>query len=115
MIRRFLTFALAMVLLLSLWGCGAEKTAASGEVAYTVHVQDENGAPMAGVMVQLCKDVCLPGMTDAEGKAVITAAEDDYKVSILSLPEGYDYAGEETEFSFAAGSREITLTLKPVS
>ena len=83
-----------------------------GKVTYTIHVQDENGAPMAGVMVQICKDACLPGMTDAEGNAVFNVAEDSYKASFLTLPAGYTYATEETEFYFENGSTEITLTLK---
>ena len=40
--------------------------AADGRVTYTIHVQDENGAAIAGAMVQICMDTCLPGMTDAQ-------------------------------------------------
>ena len=82
-----------------------------GKVTYTIHVQDENGTAIAGAMVQICKDTCLPGMTDAEGNAVFTVDEADYKVSFLSLPAGYTYTTEETEFYFN-GATEITLTLK---
>ena len=132
--NRMMAVVLALLLTLSLCACGAEEapetqapetTAATeapvveqtqaaedGKVTYTIHVEDENGAPLAGVMVQICKDACLPGMTDAEGNAVFTVAEDSYKASFLSLPAGYDYATEETEFYFEAGSYEITLTLK---
>lgn len=84
---------------------------ADGKVTYTIHVQDENGAAIAGAMVQICKDTCLPGMTDAEGNAVFTVDEADYKVSFLTLPAGYTYTTEETEFYFD-GATEITLTLK---
>lgn len=83
-----------------------------GKVTYIIHVQDENGAPMAGVMVQICKDACLPGMTDAEGNAVFNVVEDSYKASFLSVPAGYTLATEQTEFYFENGSTEITLTLK---
>lgn len=88
-----------------------EEEADDGKVTYTVHVQDENGVALAGVMVQICKDACLPGMTDAEGNAVFVVAEDDYKVSFLMLPAGYTYTTEETEFYFD-GATEMTLTLK---
>ena len=88
-----------------------EAPAADGKVTYTIHVQDENGAAIAGAMVQICKDTCLPGMTDAEGNAVFTVDEADYKVSFLTLPAGYTYTTEETEFYFD-GATEITLTLK---
>lgn len=134
--NRMMTMVLALLLMFSLSACGsgeaaqteapeiapaateaptaAPETAAAedGKVTYTIHVEDENGAPISGAMVQICKDTCLPGMTDAEGNAVFTVAEEDYKASFLSLPAGYDYSTEETEFYFEAGSTEITLVLK---
>ena len=130
--KRMICMMMAL-LMLSLAACGgesapetqapAEPTAAptaavedapadDGKVTYTVHVQDESGAALSGVMVQICKDACLPGMTDAEGNATFTVAEDDYKVSFLTLPAGYTYTTEETEFYFESGATEITLTLK---
>ena len=132
--NRMMALALALLLDLGLCACGGEEPAATeapettpateapaaaeteaaddGKVTYTIHVEDEAGAPLSGVMVQICKDACLPGMTDADGNAVFNVAEDDYKVSFLSLPAGYDYTTEETEFYFEAGSTEITLVLK---
>lgn len=131
--KRLICALLALMMVFGLCACGgneepkaeptetetqktteAEETEAvdDGKVTYTVHVEDESGAAMAGVMVQICKDACLPGMTDAEGNAVFTVAEDDYKVSFLSLPAGYTYTTEATEFYFENGSTEITLTLK---
>ena len=134
--KRLICLMLAMLLMLALCACGGseapqtESTAPAteapteapaavvetepvddGKVTYVIHVEDETGAPMSGVMVQICKDACLPGMTDAEGNAVFNVAEDDYKASFLSLPAGYTYATEETEFYFN-GATEITLTLK---
>lgn len=137
MMKKMLCLILALMLTLSLCACGSTEApkaeaevetvalptetptvaaetepADDGKVTYTIHVQDENGAPLAGVMVQICKDACLPGMTDAEGNAVFNVAEDSYKASFLTLPAGYTYATEETEFYFENGSTEITLTLK---
>lgn len=133
--NRMMALVLALLLALGLCACGASEAPAAteapettpateapaaapeteaaddGKVTYTIHVQDENGAPLSGVMVQICKDACLPGMTDAEGNAVFTVAEDDYKASFLSLPASYDYTTEETEFYFD-GATEITLVLK---
>ena len=132
--KRVICMSLALILALSLCACGAEApkaeptvaateapatpveteapvAPADGKVTYTIHVQDENGAAIAGAMVQICKDTCLPGMTDAEGNAVFTVDEADYKVSFLTLPAGYTYTTEETEFYFD-GATEITLTLK---
>ena len=38
-------------------------------VTYTIRVVDEGGNPVAGAMVQLCSDLCLPKLTDADGFA----------------------------------------------
>ena len=131
--KRMICLMMATLLMLGLCACGGEEapkidetqpateaapvveeTAAAedGKVTYTIHVEDENGTALSGVMVQICKDACLPGMTDAEGNAAFTVAEDDYKVSFLTLPAGYTCATEETEFHFAEGATEITLVLK---
>jgi len=83
-----------------------------GKATYTVKVCDEAGNPIAGAMVQICKDTCFPGMTDENGVATFNVLEDEYKVSFLALPEGYTYAYETTEFYFEDGSNDITLTLK---
>lgn len=130
--KRLICMILVLLMAIGLCACGgeeapkAEPTApateapavsneteapADGKVTYTIHVQDENGAAIAGAMVQICMDTCLPGMTDAEGNAVFTVDEADYKVSFLTLPAGYTYTTEETEFYFD-GATEITLTLK---
>ena len=43
-------------------------------------------------------------------------AEADYKVSFLGgVPAGYEYTTEETEFYFADGAYELTITLKAVA
>lgn len=86
-------------------------TTESGE-AYVVKVVDENGAPIAGAIVQLCKDACVPGATNAEGIAEFQLEEDEYKVSFLTLPAGYTYSGTEDTFYFEDGSKEMTITLK---
>lgn len=130
--KRMICLMMALLLMLGLCACGSEEAPEAsetqavtepapvveeteavddGKVTYTIHVEDESGNPLSGVMVQICKDACLPGMTDAEGNAVFTVAEDDYKASFLSLPAGYTYTTEETEFYFD-GATEITLTLK---
>lgn len=83
-----------------------------GTVTYSVKVVDENGAPIAGAIVQLCKDACVPGSTNAEGVAEFKMAEDEYKVSFLTLPAGYTYSGTEDTFYFEDGSKEMTITLK---
>ena len=134
-------FALALVLclMLTLCACGgeaavetkpvetedpvvateapAQETEAAipeGMVQYTVTVVDEGGNPVVGAMVQLCKDSCVPAVTDANGVATFTLPEDDYKASMLAMPAGFEYAGEASEFYFE-GAFELTITLKAVA
>lgn len=79
---------------------------------YTVKVVDEAGNPVAGAIVQLCKEACVPGVTNAEGVAEFFLPEDSYKVSFTSIPDGYVNDSTEENFYFADGSNEITLVLK---
>ena len=128
----FAILALVLCLALSLCACGnaagntettaettADTTAATqeatetvddGKVTYTVKVVDEGGNPVAGAMVQLCKETCLPGLTNAEGVAQFDVVEDEYKVSFMVMPEGYQADAEA--FYFDDGSYEMTITLK---
>lgn len=86
----------------------SEKTGAT----YTIKVVDEANAPVAGVMVQLCKDSCVPKMTDANGIAEFTVAEiaEGYKANVAKAPEGYVY--EDGDVYFENGATELTLVLK---
>ena len=92
-----------------------EAALAEGMAVYTITVVDEGGNPIAGAMVQMCKDSCIPGMTDANGVASFTMAEDDYKVSFLTMPAGFELVDETSEFYFESGSTEIILTRKAVA
>lgn len=135
-VKSLLAVILMLTLALSLCACGGEAEApateapaveapvvteapaqqteapAEEEGGYTVTVLDDSGNPIAGAMVQLCKDACVPAVTDAEGVAKFNLPEDSYKVSFLMLPEGYAYMDEVQEFYFADGSMEMTITLK---
>lgn len=128
--KGLLAILLAFIMLLTLAACGETEPAADatttaattemtapvddGKETYTVKVVDEGGNPVAQAMVQICKDSCLPGMTNAEGVATFTVLEDTgYKVSFVSMPAGYE--SEETEFYFEDGSYEMTITLKAVA
>lgn len=132
-IKRFVIFALTLCLALSLCACSegaadsgetsgstaestqetAEATVDDGKVTYTVTVIDEGGNPVVGAAVQICKDSCLPGMTGEEGVAKFNVLEDDYKVSFMAMPEGYE--AEAEEFYFEDGSYELTIVLKAVA
>ena len=91
-----------------------EPTLAEGMAVYTVKVVDEGGNPIAGAMVQMCKDSCVPGVTDAQGVASFTLAEDDYKASMLTMPAGFEYA-EETDAYYFENGYELTIVLKAVA
>ena len=142
-IKRFLTLCLVICLALSLIACGntqaetpkneetqaptANQTEApevtdapteNSNPVYTVKIVDEAGNPVVGAMVQICQgETCMPGpMTGADGTVTFQVAEANYKVSFLgSVPAGYAYTTEETEFYFEAGSYEMTIVLKAVA
>lgn len=83
-----------------------------GTVKYTIKVVDENNNPIANALVQLCLESCYPGLTGADGVASFSREEADYKVSFVSLPAGYTYSTEATEFYFEEGTRDMVITLK---
>ena len=134
-IRYVIAMILALSMVLVLCACGGsaadEKTTGAQEVTtaapeaeqtteeateandyYRVMVVDESGTPIVGALVQMCLDSCFPAATNENGVAQFALEEADYKVTFLSLPEGYTYSGEETEFHFENGSKEMTITLK---
>lgn len=134
--KKLILMALALCVVLTLFACGKKPdekpevtteppvtteepvptTTAKpddGKVTYTVTVKDENGNPIVGAVVQLCKDVnCNPSVTGADGVATYSLAEDTYKVSFVVMPSGYTHSGTETDYYFAEGSRNLTITLK---
>ncbi len=83
-----------------------------GLTTYTVTIVDENGNPIPGAMVQLCKDTCYPGVANENGVATFKLVEADYKVSFLSLPAGFTYSSDAQEFYFESGSVDLTIALK---
>ncbi len=88
------------------------EAADNGMTTYTVTVVDEGGNPVPGAMVQLCQDTCYPGVANDQGVATFQVPEASYKVSFLSLPQGYNYTTDAQEFYFEAGSTELTIVLK---
>jgi len=134
-LKRLLATVMLLCLAVSLCACSGEEPATTTTVVttaptvdttpsetptqpfdgYTVKVVDEGGNPVAGVLVQLCLDNCFPSMTDASGVATFDVEEADYKVSFVSIPEGYELASEVQEFYFEDDAKEMELTLKAVS
>lgn len=86
-------------------------TVADGKVTYTVTVTDESGNPIPGAYLQLCLESCMPCVTNAQGIATWPNFDEaDYKVSFMTLPEGY--SSDVNEFHFEDGSYEMTIVLK---
>lgn len=89
-------------------------TTAEGKVTYTVTVTDEAGSPIPGAYLQLCLESCMPCVTNAQGVATWpNFDEEDYKVSFMTLPEGY--SSDVNEFHFEDGSYEMTIVLKAIA
>ncbi len=82
---------------------------------FKVTVVDEGGNAVSGVMVQLCKDACVPAKTDDNGVATFSIeVTDGYKLSVMSCPEGYEYTGE-AEIYLEDGATEYTLEVEAVA
>ena len=96
----------------------SEDAPANENPVYTVRIVDEGGNGIAGAMVQMCQgETCMPGpLSDENGVVTFQIPEAEYKVSFLGgVPAGYDYTTEQTEFTFEAGSYELTIVLKAVA
>lgn len=103
--------AVLFILAAVLSACSAGQPEQTLQQAYTVTVTDAEGNPISGVMVQLCLDACYPGVTDADGRAEFPLPEADYKVSLLTVPEGYTYSADTQEFHFEPGSKSLCIVL----
>lgn len=91
----------------------AETTAAATEEAgkYSVKVEDESGAPVAGVTIQFCTDsLCMTGKTDAEGIASFAQAPGSYTVHVLRVPDGY--AEDSAEYPTPEKPGTVNIVLK---
>jgi len=85
------------------------------KAAFTVKVVDEGGNAVSGVMLQVCKDACVPARTDDKGIATFNLEiTDGYKLSVMTCPAGYEYTGD-AEIYLESGITEFTLTLKAVA
>ncbi len=82
---------------------------------FKVTVTDDAGAPVEGVVLQVCKDTCVPCVTDAEGVASFNVeVTSEHKLSVLTLPEGYEYTGE-AEIYLEDGMTEFSVVINKVA
>lgn len=84
------------------------------EPTYFVKVVDENGAPVAGIIVSLCDDNgCYdPAMTDAEGLAVFYNQGLTGAKAVVFKANGYEFSTEYTKFE---GSNTVTITVTAIA
>lgn len=96
-------------------GTVEDTTVDDGKIEYTVKVVDEAGNPVAAVdKIQVCDEanICsIIFLTDGEGSMRLNEAV--YHATLMSMPEGYEYVGEDTEFSFDE-TNTCVVTLKAV-
>ena len=86
------------------------------KATYIVKVVDEAGNPVTtATLVQICDETCTPvKLTDGVGEKTLDINE-NYHVELTSgLPAGYEYATEETEFTFDENN-VCTIVLKAVA
>ncbi len=89
--------------------------------AFTVTVVDQDGNPVEGVFVQICKDTCVFNTTNANGVTTFkNEITDGYKISIPEVPAGYttentiyavDAEGKAAEVYLDAGITEYTVEI----
>lgn len=128
--KRLLAILLTLVMAVSFCACGSSdgdgKTDVSSNdsqsdvsdtssveeiAAFEVKVVDDMGNPVEGVMLQVCKDSCIPAKTDKEGIAKFNIEiTDGHKLSVLSCPTGYEYRGE-AEIYLEEGCTEYEIEL----
>ena len=89
-----------------------EEVASAG---FKVTVTDDAGNSVEGVVLQVCKDTCVPSVTDAEGVASFNVeVTSEHKLSVLTLPEGYEYTGE-AEIYLEDGMTEFDVVINKVA
>jgi hypothetical protein len=79
---------------------------------FVVKVVDQDGNPVAGVVVQVCNDsTCVPmGSTDANGEAKRPSMNGSYAAKITELPDGYSVEDIDAYYDLVDGKVTITIT-----
>ena len=89
-----------------------EETVGDTLQAYIIHVVDQNGAPVAGAVVNFCTDTaCVPSEADENGLITFDGAPDRYHMQLIDLPEGYS-SDEDFEMYTEAEYGEWVLRVK---
>ncbi len=82
------------------------------EVHYTVKFVDQTGAPVPGVMAQVCTDLlCSVYVSDENGVCAFSVLPNVWEMHILMLPEGYE-GDMETVWTLAPNGEDIEIVLE---
>lgn len=83
----------------------------AAEADYTFRCVDQNGNPVAGVMLQVCnEDICQVLVSDAEGLCEFSGAPYAWEVHILKAPDGYTPDSTDVVLAPVEGG-EVVFTL----
>ncbi len=81
------------------------------EVSYTVRYTDQNGAPVAGVTLQVCDEsICQVYVSDENGECSFSLPPYPYELHTLLLPEGYEGDTESVTLAPTNGG-EVSFSL----
>ena len=60
--------------------------------SYLLHIVDQNGAPVPGVLVTFCTDTaCVMKQSDEDGTVAFDGTPDVYHVQLIKAPDGYGF------------------------
>ncbi len=103
------------------------------DITFRVRVVDQNGDPIEGMMIQLCKETCTQATTNSDGWAFFTSAyAEGYSTNLMGWDEGFEanydlYSYEQymeidpviglpmpAHYPFEEGSMEFIFTITKV-
>ncbi len=91
----------------------SEQEIPEGMAQYTVYFVDQNGAPVANVMAQVCDaETCEVLPSDENGMVSFVKAQYAYEIHVLMAPEGYTFNTEATAVLAAEGDTIIIEGVK---
>lgn len=84
--------------------------ATPAEAAYRLVFVDETGAPLPGVIANVCDDAaCMPVVADGEGVATFTMTGKVYDVHVIAAPEGIVFDPDQGYQTDAAGGELVIM------
>ena len=85
-----------------------------GDCTYTVFCRSSRtGEGIEGVIVTFCTDtVCTPVTSGADGNGYFTGPPAEYHVEVIKIPDGWEFAGEESDWYTGLHSETIRIPFK---